>query len=334
MRPLLVIAAAALALASCSHQKEAQEIKMYTNPVIESNFPDPTFVKADDGHYYTYSTQGSKGDIPIYQSDDLVDWTYIGAAFPDSSSRPTVLPGGNLWAPDVMKVGDRYVLIYSQSKWAEEHLNGLGIACSDKPAGPFTDLGKLFTSDEIGVQNSIDPSLFMTDDGRLILLWGSFSGLYMLELDPVTLKVKEGAEKKQVAGNAFEGSHIYKHDGKYYLFASLGSCCEGDKSTYRVGVGRSDSPTGPFVDKEGVDMLENGHTLVIQGNDVCRGPGHGSQIATDANGDTWYLYHGFINGRSDEGRMMWLDKIQWDEDGWPFITDGTPSTTPQPAPVF
>ena len=332
MKRNLFIPLIALALGACSPKEK--EVRMYTNPVIESNFPDPTFLKAGDGHFYAYGTQGKLGDIPIYQSDDLVEWNYVANAFPDSTARPNLLPDGRLWAPDIMKLGDKYVLVYSQSKWGEEHLNGLGIATSDSPTGPFNDLGKLFTSDEIGVQNSIDPSLYLTDDNRLLLLWGSFSGLYMIELDPATLMVKDGAEKKQVAGKAFEGSHIFKHDGKYYLFASIGACCEGDDSTYRVGVGRSDSPTGPFIDREGKDMLDNGHTLVISGDDVCRGPGHGSQIVTDANGDTWYLYHGYIKGRSDEGRMMWLDKIQWDEEGWPFITNGTPSNTPQPAPVF
>lgn len=325
--PLLV-----LALGACTPKEK--EIKMYTNPVIEHNFADPTFIKADDGHYYAYSTQSKLGDIPIYQSDDLVEWTYVANAFPDSTARPDLLPGGRLWAPDIMKLNDKYVLIYSQSRWGEHHLNGLGLATSDTPGGPFTDLGKLFTSDEIDVMNSIDPSFVVTDDNRLLVMWGSFNGLYMVELDPTTLKVKDGAEKFQVAGNAFEGSHIFKHDGKYYLFASIGACCEGDNSTYQVVVGRSDSLTGPFIDRDGKDMVDNGYTLVITGDDICRGPGHGSQIATDANGDTWYLYHGYIKGRSEEGRMMWLDKIQWDEEGWPFVANGTPSNTPQPAPVF
>jgi Beta-xylosidase len=306
----------------------------YTNPVISSNFPDPTFIKADDGNFYAYCTQGPLGDIPIYRSSNLVDWEYISNAFPDKEKRPSLLPGGNLWAPDITKVGDKYVLTYSQSKWGEEHLNGLGIATASTPTGPFIDQGKLFTSDEIGVQNSIDPSLFITDDNRLLLLWGSFSGLYMIELDPETLKVKDGASKKQVAGRAFEGSHIFKHNGKYYLFASIGSCCEGDNSTYHVGVGRSDSPTGPFIDHNGKDMIDNGYTLVISGDNITRGPGHGSQIATDTNGDTWYLYHGYTKGRAKEGRMMWLDKILWDEQGWPYIETGSPSHTPQKAPVF
>lgn len=306
----------------------------YCNPVIKENVADPSFIRDADGTFYAYVTQGKRGDVPIFKSDNMVDWEYVGNAFPDKDSRPKVLEGGSIWAPDVIKLGNRYVMVYSQSKWREVHKNGLGIAVSDSPAGPFKDQGKLFTSDEIGVENSIDPYFYKTDDNRLLLLWGSFDGLYIIEIDPVTLKVKEGEEKIKVAGDAFEGSHIFKRGDKYYLFASIGRCCRGDDSTYMVVVGRGDSPTGPFYDKTGKDMVKNGFKIVINGNDICRGPGHGSQIATDDNGDTWYLYHGYMKGRSAEGRMGWLDKVLWDEEGWPYIEGISPSLTPQKAPVF
>ncbi len=307
----------------------------YCNPVVKEGFADPSFLREADGTFYAYTTQTkARGDVPIYKSDNLVDWEYVGAAFPDKATRPNIIEGGSIWAPDVMKIGDRYVMVYSQSKWGEWNKNGLGIAVADNPAGPFKDMGKLFTSEEIGVVNSIDPQFFMTDDNRLLLLWGSFHGLYVIEMDPVTLKIKEGAEKIKVAGDAFEGSHLFKHDGKYYLFASIGKCCEGDDSTYMVVVGKSDSPTGPFIDKQGKTMMRNHFSIVINGNDICRGPGHGSAIATDDNGDTWYLYHGFVKGKSKEGRMGWLDKILWDENGWPYVESITPSLTPKKAPVF
>ena len=305
----------------------------YVNPVLPLNFPDPTVIKGDDGLFYAYATQGRLGDIPIFRSADLVDWQYVSNAFPEKSRRPDLLPGGNLWAPDIIKIGDSYVLIYSQSKWGEEHKNGLGIAVADNPSGPFTDKGKLFTSDEIGVQNSIDPSLFLDDDGRLYLLWGSFSGLFMAEMNPETLELKD-KDLKQVAGSLFEGSHIFKRDGKYFLFASKGTCCEGEKSSYEVVVGKSDSPLGPYVDQDGNPLLENNYTLVITGDEVCKGPGHGSRIITDDAGQTWYLFHGYLSGRADEGRMMWLDKIDWDEEGWPYLYGGSPSHTAQKAPVF
>lgn len=317
-----------------NHINDISSKQYYTNPVLGINFPDPTFIKGDDGYFYAYSTQGRLGDIPIFRSPDLVNWEYVSCAFPKGSVRPAVLPDGAFWAPDIIKLGDKYVLVYSQSKWGEETLNGLGLAVADSPTGPFIDLGKLFTSEEIGVRNSIDPAFVLTDDNDLYLLWGSFSGLFMIELDADNLTVKDGAEPFQVAGNAFEGSHVFKHDGKYYLFASVGTCCEGDNSTYRVKVGRSDSPMGPYMDRNGQPMLENNATLVVEGDEYSKGPGHGSQITTDDNGRTWYLYHGYINGRSKEGRMMWLDEILWDDEGWPYIEGNKPSHTLKPKPKF
>ena len=104
--------------------------------------------------------------------------------------------------------------------------------------GPFTDHGKMFRSNEIGVQNSIDPS-FLQYEGRNYLVWGSFRGIYVIELTEDGLSLKPGAEKKRIAGTAFEAAYIHKHGDYYYMFASIGSCCEGIRSTYKVVVGRS-----------------------------------------------------------------------------------------------
>ncbi len=51
------------------------------------------------------------------------------------------------------------MLYYSMSVWGGELTCGIGCATADKPEGPFTDHGKMFRSNEINVQNSIDPLL-------------------------------------------------------------------------------------------------------------------------------------------------------------------------------
>ena len=84
----------------------------------------------------------------------------------------------------------------------------------------------MFRSNEIGVQNSIDP-FYIEDNGRKYLFWGSFRGIYGVELKEDGLAVKLGAEKKQIAGTAYEGTYIHKRNGYYYMFASTGTCCEG-----------------------------------------------------------------------------------------------------------
>ena len=127
---------------------------------------------------------------------------------------------------------------------------------------------------------------------------------------------------------------IYKRGNYYYLFASVGSCCEGENSTYRVVVGRSTKLTGPYLNKQGGDMKNNNYTTILTGNNRWKGPGHNSEIITDDNGDDWMLYHSYDRNNDFKGRLMLLDKITWSADGWPSINDGHPSSDAMPAPVF
>lgn len=101
-------------------------------------------------------------------------------------------------------------------------------------------------------------------------------------------------------------------------------------------MGRSRSVKGPYIDKTGKPLLENGGTLLLQGNagtEGFTGPGHNGDIITDKKGETWMLYHAFRKENDKKGRVMLLDKVEW-EDGWPVMKGGVPSITPQPAPSF
>ncbi|MDE6005932.1 MAG: family 43 glycosylhydrolase [Muribaculaceae bacterium] len=304
----------------------------YTNPVLEKTVPDPTVVADEDGNFYMYGTNMAK-KVPIYTSRNLVDWSYCADSFTEDQM-PTGLEGGGIWAPDVIRHNGKYLMAYSYSKGGEYHDNGIGLAIADKPQGPFTNLGLLFTSDSSGVRNSIDPSL-VDDKGKLYLLWGSFNGLYIVELKwdkDGKYYIPDINSKREIAGKAFEGSHIFKRGKYYYLFASVGRCCSEDKSTYRVGVGRSKNLFGPYVDSDGVPMLDNGYNLVVSSNEKFVGPGHGSRIITDKDGKTWYIYHSYIRGKGGKGRMPMLDEIKWSAEGWPYIYHGTPSTKPTNSP--
>ncbi|MDR1938557.1 MAG: family 43 glycosylhydrolase, partial [Tannerellaceae bacterium] len=213
-----------LATIACKGEKDGNNSKgtsTYRNPVIASSTPDPTIIRAEDGHFYLYSTENIR-NIPIYRSDDLINWQFTGTAFTDET-RPDFEPEGGLWAPDINCIQGTYVLYYSMSVWGGEWTCGIGVATSAGPEGPFTDRGMLFRSNTIGVQNSIDP-FFMEDGGRNYLFWGSFSGIYGIELTDDGLGIKPGAEKKQIAGTAYEGTYIHRRGGYYYLFASIGTC--------------------------------------------------------------------------------------------------------------
>ena len=160
----------------------------------------------------------------------------------------------------------------------------------------------------------------------------SFRGIYAIRLADDGLAVAEGSKPQRVAGTAFEGTYIHRHDGKYYLFASVGSCCEGAKSTYQLVVGRADSLFGPYVDKSGKSMMDNGYEVVIGKSDRFVGNGHCSEIVQDGAGNDWILYHG-VDLQRPEGRMLFLDRVLWDEAGWPYVAGGTPSLEAE-APEF
>lgn len=292
----------------------------YTNPVVDYSLPDPSVIKGDDGYYYLYATEDIR-NLPIHRSKDLVNWELVGTAFTDET-RPDFEPKGGLWAPDINKIGDKYVLYYSMSVWGGEWTCGIGCAVADTPAGKFNDCGMMFRSNGINVQNSIDP-FYIEDGGKKYLFWGSFHGIYGIELSDDGLKVKEGAKPVQVAGDAYEGTYIHKRDGYYYLFASIGRCCEGIKSTYTTVVGRSDKLFGPYLDKQGRSMSDNHHGVLIQKNESFVGTGHNSEIVTDKAGDDWMFYHA-VKVSDPDGRVLMLDKIVW-EDDWPSVKTNSPS---------
>jgi arabinan endo-1,5-alpha-L-arabinosidase len=210
------------------------------------------------------------------------------------------------------------------STWGGEWEACIGRAVSDSPTGPFHSDKMLIRSREIGVQNSIDPVVFQ-EDGRKFLAWGSFHGIYLTELTDDGLEIIDKRDIMRIAGSAYEGTYIHKHKGYYYLFASVGSCCAGEKSTYQTVVGRSKSIYGPYVDKQGRKMLDNHHEVLLSGNDRVKGPGHDSQIITDDKGQDWMFYHGYDMSSIKAGRKMFLEQVRW-VDGWPVLSeDGHPS---------
>lgn len=297
------------------------EQKLYKNPIIATSLPDPTVIKAADGRYYLYATEDIR-NLPIYYSDDLINWSYVGTAFNDQT-RPKWNPDGGIWAPDINYFGGKYVLYYSKSVWGGEWTCGLGVATADSPTGPFTDHGALFTSQEINVQNSIDP-FFIEDEGRKYIFWGSFHGIYGIELTADGLSVVPEAKPTQIAGNQMEATYIHKHGGYYYLFGSNGTCCEGAQSTYQVIYGRSENLFGPYLTKDGKRMLDGSYDILIHGNNTVAGPGHNAEFVTDDKGQDWIIYHGFLKADPDAGRQVFMDKVEW-YDGWPQVAGNAPS---------
>ena len=338
MKKLLVLMML-LFLVACD-QKEEEEIPMktFTNPVFEPVMADPSIIRAEDGYFYAYATEDfwdyDSGThlVPIIKSKDLVEWEFVGDAFEE---KPDWLGFKGIWAPDIQYFNDQYYLYYSLSVWGDSN-PGIGVATATSPEGPFTDQGKVFTSDEIGVDNSIDPFVYIEEDGSLWMFWGSFRGIYAIELSADGLSTV--GEKHHIAGTAFEASYIVKKDGFYYLFLSAGSCCDGANSSYNVRVLRSTELLGPYQDRLGRSGIGNHSSLVMDKGEDYVGVGHNS-VVQDDNGTYWLVYHGIdINNpylpNGATRRPLMIDEIVWDSKGWPQVNTFMPSETEVDAPYF
>ena len=311
----------------------------YSNPLTDYSAADPTVLKENDHSFYVYCTNTWQA----LHSADLVNWTKCDQNL--FEKRPSFVTGSgvSVWAPDIEKIGDKYVLYYAMSAMGKPENAAIGTAYSDSPRGPFKldksrdGKGLLFTSKEIDVRNSIDPCFF-EEDGKKWLFWGSFNGIYAVQLSDDGMNVLNGdleAAKKnkvKIAGTAFEAPYICKRGDYYYMFASVGACCNAMLSTYTTVVGRSTSLLGPYVSKSGVSMLDNGYDVVIRANDHFVGPGHNSEIVTDSEGNEFILYHSYNRMTPSKGRFLMLDRIFWSEDGWPLIKGDSPSSEAE-APV-
>ena len=301
-----------------------------TNPLTDYDTADPHILRWENS-LYIYSTGGK-----ISRSDDGITWKEVGNV---DISPSWGTPGAGFWAPDIVRIGDKLLLYYSLSTWGDSN-PGIGVASADHPEGPWTDHGKLFTSQEIGVNNSIDPCVFVGQDGKVYMIWGSFYGCFGIELTEDGLGLKNGLDyarenKVLVAGAAgsswdgsmFEGSYVIFRDGWYYYFGSSGTCCEELRSTYHVRIGRSKDPLGPYVDSRGRELAGAGNVgdTILAGSGDFVGPGHNS-ILVDDLGYYYIVYHVWVNDNGvGKGRYLAMSRLDWTEDGWCEVQGNTPS---------
>ncbi|MBQ9583766.1 MAG: family 43 glycosylhydrolase [Bacteroidales bacterium] len=325
---LIALAAGVISCSGINDQEETPVVRTsFTNPVSAVCVPDPSVIQGDDGLFYAYGSGEAYDGMPIARSHNLIDWTVVGEVFPVVHPKLDGANTGGLWAPDINKIGDKYVLYYAYapSNSPEGWQHGIGVATADKPEGPWKDEGKLFISGEVGIRWSIDPCL-VQDGGRNWMVCGSYYGIWAIELTEDGLKVKEGAERIHLAGYdgyGLEAAKICKKDGYYYLFLSEGAA--EYELHYKLGAARSTSLLGPYLNKAGKDVAKGAPVdFFLAAGNGFRSPGHCSGIITDKAGTDWILYHAWVEGRQDVGRLLMLDRLTW-VDGWPAIGNGVPT---------
>lgn len=302
--------------------------------------PDPTAVatknKAGETVYYVAAT--GRG-VQLLRSTDLAHWEPAGRIFADAVPEwaGREVPGTQgIWAPDLSFHDGLYYVYYSVSTFGSQRsVIGLAVNRTLDAASPeykWEDRGKVVESSaETSDFNAIDPALLVDEQGRWWLFWGShWAGLKAVALDPVTGKPAADAKVQAVAGrpdtksHAIEAPFVQFHGGYYYLFVSWDGCCDGAKSTYKVMVGRSRTPAGPYVDADGRPMLDGGGTLVLQGDERWRGPGHNGVLV---DGDRQFMvHHTYDVQHLDAQRILQIRPLTWSADGWPKV--GAPVLTP------
>jgi arabinan endo-1,5-alpha-L-arabinosidase len=267
---------------------------------------DPSTFMESDGKYYTFGTGGG-GLI----SED--GWTWKGGA---------VRPGRGA-APDVVKIGDRYLIAYGATGGGlgGGH-NGRILTMWNKTLDPnspdfkYSEAVEVASSDGTEDNDAIDPGLLLDPtDGKLWLSYGTYFGfIRLIELDPKTGKRVEGNKAKNIAIDCEATDLIYR-DGWYYLLGTHGTCCDGANSTYNIVVGRSRKVTGPYLDNMGRDMLKGGGKMVLAASDRLIGPGHfGRMILGDGVEKMSCHYEADLDqsGRS----VLGIRPLLW-KNGWP-----------------
>lgn len=267
---------------------------------------DPSTIAECDGKYYTFGTGGG-GLI----SDDGWSW-HSGAE----------RPGGGA-APDVMKIGDRYLVIYGATGGGlgGGH-NGRILTMWNKTLDPkspdfkFTKPIEVCASDGMEDQDAIDPSLLIDPNtGRLWVSYGTYFGtIRLIELDPRTGERIRGNKEKDIAIDCEATDLIYR-DGWFYLLGTHGTCCDGVNSTYNIVVGRSKNVEGPYVDNVGRDMFHGGGRMVIAaGGRVC-GPGHFGRTVIDEGVEIMSCHYEADFDRSGRS-VLGIRPLLW-KNGWP-----------------
>ena len=245
--------------------------------------------------------------------------------------------GKDIWAPDIVKVGEEYRLYCSNSTFGVQQ-SCIFLAVADSPEGPFVPRGiVLKTSDKLPV-NAIDANIITdVETGEMYMIYGSFwGGCHALRLDRETgLAAEEGigtclARRPAWLSTGVEGPYmIYNPEtGYYYLFVSYGSL----KMDYQVRVGRSRSILGPFLDFHGRELTDtsdaDNSVGLMQLCGYCwsdaisyMAPGHNS-VLHDRDGSWYIVYHirekNFVT--KGEPSTMQIRKMYWTEEGWPVVS--------------
>jgi len=283
-------------------------------------------VDGDTVYLYTGHDTASNESYKIpewqcYSTKDMKNWKYEGVVL--KAKDISWADDNSAWAGQVFKYNDKYY--FYTCSWAntDEGKQSIGVAVSDSPLGPFTDIGQplvkgSFTTDETSTWNDIDPTVWVETDANGVehryLAWGN-GKLYMCELNEDMTSVKDiDSDGKIIFGkdvisqktpNSYtEAPWLYrrkdengKYYGDYYLFYAYGwreqlayaTCDDLMSGNWKFG----------GVIMEPTATSDTNHPSVI-----------------DFNGKTYFIYHnGSLPKGSGYRRVVCVEELVFDDDG-------------------
>jgi arabinan endo-1,5-alpha-L-arabinosidase len=337
----------------------------------DASVHDPDLIRVN-GTYYAFGSH-----LAAASSPDLMRWTEIAnGVTPDNPLFDDVTTelketldwaqSDTLWAPDVIRLADGKFYMYYDACKGDSPRSALGLAVADKVTGPYRDLGILLKSgmwdqpsedgtiyDATKHPNTVDPDVFFDAQGKLWMVYGSFSGgIFILSLDPATGKPypDQGYGKHLMGGNhaRIEGPAVmYNPETKYYyMFMTFGGL--DANGGYNIRVARSRNADGPYLDAAGTDMATvksdptkplfddasiAPHGTKLMGNHLFQrevgdpgagigtgyvSPGGTSPVYDRATGQQFLAFHTRFPGRGEEHQVR-VHQMYTNASGWPVV---------------
>lgn len=315
--------------------RRRQQVPVGTiTPIRQTPVHDPVMIKEKDTYYLFCTGFG----VSVFSSKDMINWRKEKPVFSQAPEWAVkAIPGfrGSIWAPDISYHNGKYYLYYSVSAFGK-NTSCIGLAVNktlDTSSADYKwiDMGKVIQSvPGRDLWNAIDPNLITDEKNTPWLVFGSFwEGMKLVKLKDdrtavaqpevwytVASRKRDDVLPDSVAGDAaIEAPFIFKKGKYYYLFVSFDYCCRGERSNYKMVVGRSEKVYGPYVDRDGVPMNLGGGSTVLEGDKNWHGVGHNAVVTFD--GTDYLVFHAY--DAADNGRSkLRIEKLNWLNE-WPAM---------------
>lgn len=288
----------------------------YQNPIVRGFYPDPSVCAANGKYYLVCSSFQYFPGVPLFESDDLVNWTQIGHVLTRKSQvmLDKIASSGGVFAPTIRFNNGRFYMVTTNDS-------------THKNFYVYTDNIYGEWSEPIEVdQDGIDPSLYFEDDCVYFMSNGTDDegkgGVVQCEINIATGKKLSPSKCiwQGTGGRFLESPHLYKINGTYYLMAAEG----GTEYGHMITCARSDSVWGRFESFPKNPVITNRN----KAPHIIQGIGHGDLIQ-DKYGNWHILCLGFRQlgewvPYHNLGREVFLVPVPWGEDGTFFAgNDGT-----------